>query len=144
MSTPRSPREIVETYLHEVGAKGRLELIEELAHPDMVDEANRAFGGPPGRAGLEAHVAGFRRHIVDLDVDVLEIVAGEDQVMAHWRFSGTHVGPWLGRAATGERISADVFSFLTLVDGRISRYRLWLAAAFPDELVTFDSSNPDR
>ena len=34
----------METYLTEVVEGGRLELIDELARPDMVDEANQAFG----------------------------------------------------------------------------------------------------
>ena len=51
------------TYLEEVVARGRLELIEELTNANMVDEANQAFGGPPGRAGLAAHAKGFRRNI---------------------------------------------------------------------------------
>ena len=137
--TERTPHEVMHTYLHEVGAQGRLDLIDELAWPDMVDEANQAFGGPAGRAGLVAHVTGFRRNVTDLEMTVVEIVAADDAVMAHWRFVGTHAGPWLGRPPTGRRISGEVFSFFTLREGRISHYRLWLAASFP-KLVVFDSS----
>ncbi len=136
-----SPKEIMETYLVEVGGNGRYELVEELAHPDMIDEANQAFGGPPGRDGLIAHVKGFRRNVGDLDVTIDRIVAGSNDVMAWWSFKGKHVGPWLGRPPTDQEITGTVFSFFDLVDGRISRYRLWLHAAF-DEPVTFDSSRP--
>ena len=131
----------METFLLEVAGKGDLDLIDELAQPDMVDEANQAFGGPPGRDGLVAHVKGFRRNIGDVALTVHQIVAGEDEVMAHWSFTGTHDGPWLGRAPTGQPISVTVFSFFTLRDGLISHYRLWLAARF-DEVVVFDSSHP--
>ncbi len=62
--------------------------------------------------------------------------------MAQWSFTGRHTGPWLGRAPTGQEISGTVFSFFDLVDGRISRYRVWLCALF-DEPVVFDSSRPD-
>lgn len=127
----------------EVGAKGRLELIDALAHEDMVDEANRAFGGPPGREGLKAHVAGFRKNVADLSVRVDRIVAAEDEVMAWWSFTGRHVGPWLGRRPTGGELSGTVFSFFEISGGRISRYRLWLCANFPGEApVVFDSSRP--
>ena len=40
-----TPTEIMITYLDEVGAKMRYHLIDEIAHEDMVDEANQAFGG---------------------------------------------------------------------------------------------------
>ncbi len=129
----------METYLIEVGGKGRFDLIDEIAHPDMVDEANQAFGGPPGRAGLAAHVKGFRKNLSDIAPDIHQIVGGKEQVMAHWSFTARHTGPWLGRAPTGEKISANVFSFFTLKDGLISRYRLWMCAEM-DEVVIFDSS----
>lgn len=130
------------TYLEEVVAQGRLELIEALSRADMVDEANQAFGGPEGRAGLVAHVKGFRRNIDDLHVNVERIVAGDDAVMAWWSFSGVHVGPWLGRQPTGSPIRGTVFSLFDLVDGLISRYRLFLHAEFPESVV-LDTSRSD-
>lgn len=136
------PAELMRTYLVEVVANGRLELLDELAQPDMVDEANQAFGGPPGRAGLVAHVVGFRRNVGELAVNVDRIVAGDAEVMAWWSFTGRHVGPWLNRPATGRELSGTAFSFFDLADGRISRYRVWLHALL-DEPVVFDSSRPN-
>lgn len=136
-----APAELMETYLLDVVANGRVELIEELALPDMVDEANQAFGGPPGRAGLVAHVLGFRRNLGDLTLTVERVVAGTDTVMAWWSFRGTHVGPWLNRTPTGQPISGTAFSFFDLIDGRISRYQVWLHAEMDDHVV-FDSSRP--
>ncbi|MFV0525585.1 MAG: ester cyclase [Acidimicrobiales bacterium] len=138
----RTPEEVMRIYLTEVAANGRIDLIDELAQPDMVDEANQAFGGPPGRAGLVAHVVGFRRNVGDLRITVERIVAGRDQVMAQWSFTGTHVGPWLNQASTGEPISGTVFSFFDLEDGRISRYRVWLHAELARPVV-FDSARPE-
>ena len=62
-------------------------------------------------------------------------------MMAHWSFTGRHSGPWLGRTPTNEMISANVFSFFTLKEGLISRYRLWMCAEM-EEVVIFDSSDP--
>lgn len=136
-----TPREIMKIYLTEVVQGGRLDLIEEIAQPDMIDEANQAFGGPPGRDGLVAHVVGFRRNVGDLRLSIDRIVAGADEVMAWWSFTGNLIGPWLGKKPTGDEISGTAFSFFDLVDGRISLYRVWLHARF-DEPVVFDSSNP--
>ncbi len=131
----------METYLLEVGSKGRFELIPELALPDMVDEANRAFGGPPGRDGLIAHAKGFRRAFGDLEMRIDRIVAGDDEVMAWWSFTGTQTRRWLNRDPSGKPLSGTVFSFFELKDHRISRYRLWLCAMF-DPPVVFDSTRP--
>ena len=129
------------TYLTEVVENGRLELVDELAWPDMVDEANQAFGGPPGREGLVQHVVGFRRNVGKLRLVVERVVANETEAMAWWSFTGTHDGPWLGRSPTGEEISGTVFSFFELEGGRIRRYRVWLHANLADPVV-FDSSRP--
>lgn len=130
------------TYLVEVVGNGQLDLIDELANPDMVDEANQAFGGPPGRAGLVAHVFGFRRNVGDLKVTVERIVGGGDRVMGWWSFTGTHQGPWLNRPPTGKEISGSVFSFFDLADGRIDRYGVWMHAVL-DQPVVFDTSRPE-
>lgn len=141
MSVQSDPRALMRTYLEDVVGRGRLELIEQLADPAMVDEANEAFGGPPGRAGLLAHVKGFRRHVTELRVEVRRIVAGDDTVMAWWSFTGLHSGPWLGRPPSGKPIRGSVFSFFDLVDGRIGRYRLFMVAELPEPVV-IDTSRP--
>lgn len=141
MNSDRDPETLMRSYLQQIVVEGRLDLLEAMTQPDMVDEANAAFGGPPGRAGLVAHARGFRRDVTELRVDVKRIVAGDDEVMAWWSFTGLHSGPWLGRPPSGQRIHGSVFSFFELVDGRISRYRLFLVAEFP-ELVVFDTSRP--
>ncbi|UYV35828.1 ester cyclase [Rhodobacteraceae bacterium D3-12] len=152
-----TPTELMETYLHEVGGAGRLDLIETLAQDDMIDEANRAFGGPEGRAGLLAHVKGFRRAIGDVRYEIGTIAAGTcaagqhagaEEVMAAWRFSGRHEGDWLGRKASGGPVSGDVISIFTLRGGLIAHYRLWLCAAFGEgaarDTVVFDSGEALR
>ncbi|WP_417517309.1 ester cyclase [Minwuia sp.] len=139
----RTPHQIMETYLHDIAGGGKLELIDEIAQPDMIDEANQAFGGPPGRDGLVAHVVGFHRNITERRIRIRKIVAGKSDVMAWWSFTGRHTGPWLGRTPTGEEISADVFSFFELTEGRVSLYRLWLCAQF-DTPVLFDSARADN
>lgn len=133
---------LMRTYLEEVVALGRLELIEELANADIVDEANQIFGGPPGIKGLVAHAKGFRRNISDLEISIERIVGSEHSVMAWWGFTGLHIGPWLNRPPTNNPISASVFSFFDLVDNRIARYRLFLHAEFPESVI-FDTSRAD-
>ena len=140
MDKPVPSHTLMRTYLQEVALGGNLSLIDELTLPDMVDEANLAFGGPTGRAGLVQHVKGFRRHITNLSLDIHRIVGNEDEVMARWSFSGVHSGPWLGRPATGKPIDGTVFSFFALREGKIARYRLWLHANFK-EPITFDSTS---
>jgi predicted ester cyclase len=88
-----------------------------------------------------AHAKGFRRNIDDLSVTIDQIVAGGEEVMAQWSFTGRLVGPWLGQTPTGDEISCTAFSFFRLRDGLIDHYRVWLHANL-DRSVVFDSANP--
>ena len=72
---------LMHLYLEQVARQGQTHLIDQIAHEDMVDEANQIFGGPPGRAGLLAHVKGFRKHIHDVEMEIHKVVGDEDQVM---------------------------------------------------------------
>lgn len=121
-----APAEVLRRYLEEVAIQGRVELIDELAHPDVIDEANQMFGGPAGREGLVAHVVGFRRNISDARYTIERIVGDDRTAMAWWRFTGTHVGPWLGVPPTNGPVSATVFSLFEVSEGRVERYRLYL------------------
>lgn len=130
---------VMRTYLERVARDGDIGLIDQLAHADVVDEANAAFGGPPGRAGLVAHVRGFRKHIPDAELDIERIVADDTCAIAWWRFRGTHVGPWLGVPPTSGPVTGTVISLFEMRDGRIARYRLTLTADV-DGLRVFDTS----
>ena len=133
---------LMRTYLEQVTGRGRLDLIEGMAHPDMVDEANLAFGSRPGVAGLRAHVKGFRRNIHDLELTVQRIAGGRDSVIGWWSFRGRMVGPWLNRKPTHAPCSATVVSCFDLRDGKIARYRLYMLAELGAETVVLDTSAP--
>lgn len=142
MNITRTPEAVMRLYLKEVARKGRMELIDEITTSDMVDEANQIFGGPAGRAGLVAHIAGFRKNISDYSLTIHHIVGNDSQAMAWWSFTGRHVGPWLGVPATGARVESTVFSLFDFEEGLISRYRLYLSAIIGDKTVLFDTSKP--
>ena len=81
----------METYLIEIGQNGRLDLIKDIAQPDMIDEANKAFGGPLGRDGLIVHVKTFRRQIGALKLDIKQIVGNENEANENEARKLTHI-----------------------------------------------------
>ena len=84
----------------EIWGQGSLDLIEELAAPDitvkypvipMVIRRRRLY-----RRVME----GFRAAFPDSGVTVLEEVDGGERVVLRWSFTGTHSGPLLGILGT--------------------------------------------
>jgi predicted ester cyclase len=117
--------QIMRTYLEEVLANERLELIPEIANEDMVDEVTAGAGGPPGRDGLVAHVNSFFNAFSDRKITIRRIVANDDEVMAWWIGDGINSGDLGTMAATGQPLTGHAFSFFDIRDGKISRYRLF-------------------
>jgi steroid delta-isomerase-like uncharacterized protein len=120
---------IMRTYLEEVAAKERLDLIPEIAAENMVDEAT-AEAGPLGREGLVAHVMDFHAAFPDRTITIRKILANDDEVMAWWTLEGTPVTEFVGVPPTGKRVFGHAFSFISITDGRISRYRLFAHVGF--------------
>ena len=138
MSRERN-EQIMRTYLEEVVANERLELIPEIANEDMVDEVTAGAGGPPGRDGLVAHVTGFSNAFSDRKITIRRIVANDDEVMAWYTADGILSGDLGTMTATGQPLTGHFFSFFDIRDGKISRYRVF-AHFGSDPPAVFDST----
>src|SRR5215217_3931340 len=45
----------------------------------------------------------FREAFPDFRMEIVDLIAEDDKVVAHFKCSGTHRGEWRGRDATGNR-----------------------------------------
>jgi predicted ester cyclase len=68
-------------------------------NPDVVDEL---AVGEFARAARR-WVTLFQSAFPDFEMEIVELIAEDDKVVAHFRCSGTHLGEWLGQPATGRR-----------------------------------------
>jgi steroid delta-isomerase-like uncharacterized protein len=121
MSVTRS-HEVMRLHLEEVVGKGNLDVLEDIAAPDMVDHAAIKFGWRPGRDGWVDHVSVFRAALPDAEVTVQRIVASDDEVVGLWTATGTHSANFFGVEATGRRITGTAVSFFKLRDGKVTDY----------------------
>ncbi len=123
MSQARA-EQVMRTYLTEVVAQQRYELIPEFAAEDMIDHT-QSIRGP---AALDAHARGFCENLPDLKVEVVEIFATEDIAVGIWRWSGTPIEPH-GISRSGKVIKPDfVASMFRFKDGMLVEYRPWIDA----------------
>jgi predicted ester cyclase len=95
-------------------------LVEEAIgrrNPDVVDEiATGAFARAAKR-----WVSPFRSAFPDFEMEVVELIAEGDAVVAHFRCSGTHRGEWLGVPATGRRFDGvDEIYIFHVENGKLS------------------------
>ena len=100
-------KRLVSTVVAEVINGGDLDAIDRLYAPEIAGTAR-------------AWVAPFRESFPDVHMEVVALVAEGDVVVGHFRCSGTHTGPWMGRPGTGRsfRDVREVYWF-TVRDGRV-------------------------
>jgi predicted ester cyclase len=108
-STLSANKKLVHRLVDEVMNARRLELLVDLASDRLA---------PKLRTAYEQFAVAFP----DWHQQVLHLVEEGDTVAVHMRCTGTQHSDWQGAAATGRRMDVDEVAFLTITDGRITRY----------------------
>jgi predicted ester cyclase len=98
---------VVRRLVAEVFNGGRLEVIDQLYAPELA-------------AAAKGWIAPFRASFPDVHIEIVELLAEGDKVVARFTCSATHQSDWLGHAPTGRRFERiDEVWILRFRDGRI-------------------------
>lgn len=108
-STTSANKRLVHRLVDEVMNARRFELLDGLAAERLA---------PKLRTAYEQLVTAFP----DWRQQVLHLVEEGDTIAAHMRCTGRQLGEWQGAEATGRAMDVDEVAFLTITDGRITRY----------------------
>jgi predicted ester cyclase len=81
---------LIQRLVEEAVNQGNLDVLAEVADGEFA-QAARQWVGP------------FRAAFPDFSMRIVELVAEEEKVAAHFRCSGTHLGEWMGRPPSGRR-----------------------------------------
>jgi steroid delta-isomerase-like uncharacterized protein len=97
-------------FIEEVWNKGSLEVVEEIASPDVVFHSPP--GTLPGRESMKQAVASFRAAFPDVCLTVENPIAERDRTVTRLTITGTHRGPFRSHSKTlmptGKMISVQV------------------------------------
>jgi predicted ester cyclase len=76
-----------------------------------------------GRVAAAARqwIGPFRAAFPDFAMEIVDLVAEGDRVVAHFKCSGTHEGEWRGHAPTGKRFeNVDEIYIFRVENGRLA------------------------
>ncbi len=91
-----------------------LDAVERLLSEDFTHN-----GEVRGRSGQREAVAAFLHGFSDLHNEIVLILAEDDLVAAHQRWTGTHDGEFLGMAPTNRRVTFTSTAVLRVAGGLI-------------------------
>jgi steroid delta-isomerase-like uncharacterized protein len=115
MSDLEANKQLVRRFYAEAIDGRDLGAVERLLAEDFTHDDERR-----GRAGQREAVAAFLDGFSDLRNEILLILAEDDLVAAHQRWTGTHDGEFLGVAPTGRRVEFTSTAVLRIADGLIA------------------------
>ncbi len=109
--------DLVEEYF-EIYNDHDLARFEEVMRPDAI---NYSSFGPMTVAQLTATMEGFYAAFPDLEYEVVQYTLDGDRLVMEYTYTGTHLGPIFGLAATGTVVQGRGLEIHTLApDGRIA------------------------
>jgi hypothetical protein len=95
-------------------------LVEEVVNGRNVDALDELADGRVAEAA-KGWVGPFRHSFPDFEMEIVDLVAEGDKVVAHFKCSGTHEGEWRGQAPTGRRFEGvDEIYIFRIVNGRLA------------------------
>ncbi|HWN59087.1 MAG TPA: ester cyclase [Streptosporangiaceae bacterium] len=108
---------LIQRLVEEAVNQGNLDVLAEVADGEFA-QAAKQWVGP------------FRAAFPDFSMKIVELVAEEEKVAAHFRCSGTHLGEWMGRPPSGRRFQDvdEIYIF------RVRNGKLTDAAGVEDNL----------
>jgi predicted ester cyclase len=106
----------------EVFSEGKLEIIDEVVHPDFVDHGMPLPGMSKDREGLRAMAGALRQAFPDLTNTINQTVAEGDLVAQHVTTAGTMQGELAGMPPSGKHASWDAMHLVRFQEGKIAEH----------------------
>ena len=99
---------LVRRLVEEAVNRRNLDVLDEIADGEVAEAARRWIGP-------------FRASFPDFTMEIVDLIAEGDKVVAHFKCSGTHEGEWRGRAPTGRRFhDVDEIYVFRIAGGRLA------------------------
>ena len=116
---PDHNKQLVRRALEEIYTNAKLELADELIHPDFVNHAPSHPDLPTGPESVRQTVRGLRSTFGDLRFEVEDEIAEGDKVVQRVTMRGRLVGPLMGREPTGKEFAMPQMHIWRIADGKI-------------------------
>ncbi len=113
-----SNKAVVLRVFDEIFNQGDVSVVEEIFSADYVDHSAPP-GFPPGLGSLKQSVMLFRRAFPDLHIQIEDLIAEGDKVVARLTYQGTHLGDFMGIPPSGKKLSESGIAIDALKDGKI-------------------------
>jgi predicted ester cyclase len=111
-------------HLFEVINNGELDQLRDVVDANVVDHNAVIFMQPEGPGAVEDGIRLLRQGFPDLRINIEELVAEGDQVVARLTMSGTNTGEYRGLPApTQQHFISEAIAILRIADAKVTEIR---------------------
>ncbi|MCL6648803.1 MAG: ester cyclase [Chloroflexi bacterium] len=111
---------LVRRWVEEAVNQGRLEVLDEIIHPAMVN--HEKVTPLDGREGFRQTLTFFQQAIADQRMELLDLIAEGDRVAARLVWSGRPKNPFLGRPVNGRPFRVTHTHIFRVEDGMLAEH----------------------
>jgi predicted ester cyclase len=132
MSDLEKNKELARQFFEQIWNQGDENAIDRFIAEDAAGNDPK-FG--VGRESFRLQWRKWRAAFPDINFAVEEIVAEGDTVVTRWRLTGTHLGEYLGKEATGYKVDVDGVSIDRIKGGMVvSGFDAWDSLGFREQI----------
>ena len=113
MSTEQN-KAVVRRFMTEALSGRNLGVADEVLAPNYV---NRMTG--TDLAAFKGFLTGMKSAFTDMRMEIDDLIAEGDSVVARWKLEATHTGSLMGESPTGKQVSLRGLTYYRLDNGRI-------------------------
>lgn len=121
--SPDANRAVVRRYFEEAMNEYRLDVVDEIIHPDFIFTIP-THSGAHGPEGFKDEVNMLHTAFPNIHFYIEDEFADRQRVAVRWVARGTHLGDFLGNASTGRRFWIDGIGSYRLADGKLIENRV--------------------
>jgi len=111
---------LIRRWFEEVWNQGREETVDAMCAPDVIGFGQAQHGANiQGPDHFKQFMRGMRSAFSDIHVELHDTIEQGDRVVVRWTTTMTHIGPFLGVAATGKQVSVNGISIQQFANGKI-------------------------
>jgi len=116
-ASPSENAATMRRFIEEVWNKGNLDVADEVFHPEATSPDAPTL--PKGGAGVRILASMFRKAMPDYHMDILQLLADGDRVLARFTQSGTQTGELMGMPPSGKKATWGEIGILRFAGGQV-------------------------
>jgi predicted ester cyclase len=117
VSSPSANKAAMKRFIEEVWNKGNVAVADEIFHPEATSPDAAQL--PKGAAGVKMLVGMFRTAMPDYHMEIIDLLADGDLVLARFTQSGTQTGDLMGVPPSGKKATWGEIGILRFAGGQV-------------------------